>query len=181
MYILAYMLTCKKKWFTNLDDYDGFAYSLACSTYQRMSNLTRGKIKSVLNYMKSIMRYRKVTYLKETFVEVIDPDYDKNWNGDLYTEKTISRMESGNRSHLTSIINDLIEKLPQTILKSIPSYYNGNRLQMKNIYTSVLLSLLYEYTLPETNQKFLERKEQESATFNNVEYYHKSLTSELIL
>lgn len=129
--------------------------------------------------MKSIMGWRKTTYQKEVFSEVIDPDYNKNWNGDLYTEKTIARLESNNHERVSSIVNDLIERLPSTIGKSIPSYYSG--VNRKNIYTSVLLSLLYEYTLPYVNKEFLDRKESESTTFNNAEYYNKHLDGGILL
>ena len=78
MYILAYMLACKAKYFNNVDDYDGYAYYLAYSTFQRMSNQKLDRLRSVLNYMKKIMRFRKSTYQKETFTEVINPDYNKN-------------------------------------------------------------------------------------------------------
>lgn len=77
MYIIAYMLASKKKYFTNIDDYDGYAQYLAFSTYTRMTNADKNQIKSVLNYMKSIMRFRKIGYQKETFSEVIDSEYNK--------------------------------------------------------------------------------------------------------
>ena len=181
MYILAYMLACKKRWFTNIDDYDGYAYLLAYSTFQRMANPKVVKIKSVLNYMKSIMGWRKTTYQKEIFSEVINPDYYKDWNGDLYTEQNIARIESNNQDQVNIIVKDLISKLPETIFKSIPDHYLNNKLQRKNIYTSVLLSLLCEYTLPCVNKEFLEKKKQESLTFNSSEYYNKHLTNEVIL
>ena len=181
MYILAYMLSCKKKWFNNIDDYDGFAYLLAYSTFQRMSNSKYTEIRSVLNYMKSIMSWRKASYQKDTFTEVVNPDYNKEWNGDLFTEKNISRLERNNSEQVTSIVNDLIARLPNTILNSIPTQYQKNKLQCKNIYSSVLLSLLYEYTLPNINKEFLEKKKKESTTFNSTEYYNKHIVSEIIL
>lgn len=55
MYIIAYMLASKAKYFTNLDDYDEFAYYLALAAYKRMTDKDKVPIKSVLNYMKSIM------------------------------------------------------------------------------------------------------------------------------
>ena len=78
MYLLAYMLSCKAKYFKNIDDYDGFAYFLAYSTYSRYQDKNKKPIKSVLNYMKSIMYFRKLTYDRETFCEVIDPVYNTN-------------------------------------------------------------------------------------------------------
>lgn len=145
-----------------------------------MSNFD-SPIKSVLNYMKSIMGWRKIMYLSDNYKEVINPDFEKNWNEDLFKESTKSRLESSNSNQVRNIVNDLIEKLPVSVKKSIPDFYIGNKLQSKNIYTSVLLSLLYEFTLPNTNKEFLERKEKESITFNSVDYYNKHLSSDVIL
>ena len=62
MYVLAYMLASKARYFNNSEDYDGFATFLAYSTYQRMFDTDKARIKSVLNYMKSIMYFRKISY-----------------------------------------------------------------------------------------------------------------------
>ena len=181
MYIIAYMLASKKKYFTNIDDYDGYAQYLAFSTYTRMTNADKNQIKSVLNYMKSIMRFRKIGYQKETFSEVIDSEYNKAWNGDLYTEKNINRLENGNRVQLESLVEDLLTQIPKSVHKNIPKVYKSDKFVSKNIYTSVLLTLLYNFTLPKINEDFLKQKEAQSSTFNNVEYYHKHLDNETVL
>jgi len=78
MYLLAYMLASKAKYFNTITDYDGFAYFLAYSTYSRYKDQSKKPVKSVLNYMKSIMYFRKLTYDRETFCEVINPEYNTN-------------------------------------------------------------------------------------------------------
>ena len=42
-------------------------------------------------------------------------------------------------------------------------------------------TLLYNFTLPKINEDFLKQKEEQSSTFNNVEYYHKHLDNETVL
>jgi len=76
MYLLGYMLASKAKYFTNIDDYDGYACYLAYDTFSRMKNPSKVRIKSVLNYMKSVMYFRKMSYQNETFAEIIDPVYN---------------------------------------------------------------------------------------------------------
>ena len=89
MYLLAYMLSCKAKYFNSYEDYDAYSCFLAQSTYHRMADKKKVPVKSVLNYMKSIMYFRKVAYLRDSFSEVIDPEYNTNWNNDLFVELLI--------------------------------------------------------------------------------------------
>ena len=77
MYLLAYMLGCKAKYFHSINDYDGYAVYLAYATFTRMTDKEKPKIKSVLNYMKSIQYFRKLGYEKESYSEIIDPAFSK--------------------------------------------------------------------------------------------------------
>jgi len=76
MYLLATMLASKHKYFDNQKDYEEFAAILAYDTYKRMSNVKKGKIKSVLNYMKSIISFRRIGYNFQKRQKIIDPQYD---------------------------------------------------------------------------------------------------------
>ncbi len=181
MYIIAYMLASKAKYFTNIDDYDGYASYLAYSTYQRMSNPNKIPLRSVLNYMKKIMRFRKIAYLKTTFSEVIDSDYNKNWNGDLYTEKTKQSLESRGHDQLQNITLDLLNSIPKSVKNSIPKVYSNNKVLSHNLYLSALLTLLSSFVLPNKNEAYLESKQESSPTFNNANYYNKYLDDDLIL
>ena len=181
MYIIAYMLASKAKYFTNLDDYDEFAYYLALAAYKRMTDKDKVPIKSVLNYMKSIMYWRKVSFQKETFNTIIDPDYDKSWDSDLYKEKTIRRLENNNKEQLSSLVSDLLKQVPLSVKNNIPKTYRKDKVIFKNLYISVLYTLLYNFTLPKVNEDYLREKELKSSTFNNTDYYNKHLGKEIIL
>jgi len=62
IYLLASMLASKARYFYNADEYDDFAYYFACSVFKRMADDNKNKIKSVLNYMKSVIYFRKTDY-----------------------------------------------------------------------------------------------------------------------
>lgn len=74
MYLLAEMLAYKHHYYTNKVDYDEYAFILACDTFQRMIDTTKTPIKSVLNYMKSIMYFRKTAFDSQRYQEAIDID-----------------------------------------------------------------------------------------------------------
>ena len=79
------------------------------------------------------------------------------------------------------MVEDLLTQIPKSVHKNIPKVYKSDKFVSKNIYTSVLLTLLYNFTLPKINEDFLKQKEAQSSTFNNVEYYHKHLDNETVL
>lgn len=181
MYLLAYMLGSKAKYFRNIEDYDGFACYLAYSTFMRLTDNTKPPVKSVLNYMKSIMYFRKMGYEQEVYSEMIDPIYNKNWDSDTYREQGITILESSNREIIKQSVDDIFKCLPSIIKENIPKVYSSNKVLYSNLYISVLLSLTSKFTLPEQNRLYLENKLKEKVAFNEVNYYRKHLTDELIL
>lgn len=181
MYLLAYMLASKAKYFTNVDDYDGYACHLAYATYSRMKDPNKVKIKSVLNYMKSVMYFRKMSYQNESFAEIIDPVYNSTWNGDLYTEKSIAAIEAGRCEELQEGINDIIKSLPWFIKESIPNVYKNDKLTYHNLYLSSMLSVLSRFTLPKNYEEYLAKKRASSSSFDEVNYYRKHLDDNAII
>ena len=69
------MLATKGKLFTNTKDYEDFAFELALSTYQRMINKNKPQVKSVLNYMKSVIVFRKMSFSDKKSQEIVDSKY----------------------------------------------------------------------------------------------------------
>lgn len=182
MYLLAYMLASKAKYFNTITDYDGFAYFLAYSTYSRYKDQSKKPVKSVLNYMKSIMYFRKLTYDRETFCEVINPEYNTNWDENKYKNSRINSLESQNRTNLIQLsIQDIFSDIPKIIFKNIPKIYFSDNLIKNNIYKSTLLSLLSSYTLPQEFQIKLQKKLEEKSTFDEASFYKKHLTKDIIL
>ena len=182
MYLLAYMLASKAKYFKKIADYDGFAYFLAYSTYSRYMDKSKRPLKSVLNYMKSIMYFRKLTYDRENFCEIINPEYNTTWNEDRYKNEKMSSIEASNRTDfIQSNINDIFSEVPKIIYSNIPLTYHQDKTIEKNIYKSVLLSLLSSYTLPQEDQLKLQEKLSTKTSFDETSFYRKHLEKEIIL
>lgn len=75
MYHLVYMLACKKNFFVKWADYDQFALYVATRMYIRFLRQEKlgNRYKSVLNYLKSVIKHEKKSYQNETYKEVINP------------------------------------------------------------------------------------------------------------
>lgn len=150
---VGFMLAHKHKYFNKSYYYEEFALFLATKVMYRLffnpklnevdengqPKLT--KIKSVLNYMKSIIYCRKVefeqeNYSQQIFKQDIEYNFSYSYNNDLYQfarEIDISLYFK----YLSSTIKHIIYK---------NNFYKNDKLFMKNIYISCLLTVLNSFT-----------------------------------
>lgn len=169
MYHLAKMLSYKKKYFKSEIDYDGFAMYLAVDVWNRMC---KDHIKSVLNYMKSILYFRKIQYENETYSEMIDPTFDKNWDTGKYIEVNTSNYESKNKERSQFYVYECIKSIPTYIKQSIPSIYKKTGMWY-NIYISSLLSIISSLTLPPEKEEAKNKNLVEKPRFDEANFYRK--------
>ena len=182
MYLLASMLSSKHRYFDNQKDYDEFASLLAYDTFKRMSNVNKGKIKSVLNYMKSIISFRRIGYNFTKRQKIIDPVYDKDWDAVSYVENCKNSYEASFSDKLSEGVVDILSYTPQYIKESIPKIFKIDKVLYKNIYLSCMLSLIDRITLPNIRECKLNTKLNSSSMFDEVKYYNKYLEDgEIIL
>lgn len=181
MYLLAYMLASKKKYFNSKSDYEEFSSMMAYSTYQRMLNRNRVQIKSVLNYMKSVLYFRKCAFDVQKQQRIIDPKYD-DWDSVSYIERCKSSYEqsSGSDALFEGVIQTL-EEVPSLIKKNIPRVFKSDKIEYENIYISCLLSMINRITLPKVYDDKLQSKLESTPTFDEVKYYKKYLDNGVIL
>ena len=181
MYFIAYMLASKQKYFSNKSDYEEFASMMAYSTYQRMLNKNRSKVKSVLNYMKSILYFRKCAFDVQKQQRIVDPKYD-DWDSVAYVERCKSSYErsSGSDALFEGVVQTL-NNVPALIKKNIPRVFRSNKVEYENIYISCLLSMINKITLPSVYEDKLESKIDSSPSFDEVKYYKKYLDDSIIL
>lgn len=177
MYLLASMLSSKHKYFDNQKDYDEFSAMLAYDTFKRMSNVEKGKIKSVLNYMKSIISFRRIGYNFNKRQKIIDPVYDKEWDAVTYVENCKDSYESSFSDKLYEGVIETLAFTPQYIFENIPKVYKLDKVQCKNIYISCMLSMLDRITLPNNRDIKLNNKLKSNISFDEVKFYNKYLES----
>ena len=87
----------------------------------------------------------------------------------------MSSIEASNRTDfIQSNINDVFSEVPKIIYSNIPSIYHQDKTIKKNIYKSVLLSLLSSYTLPQEDQLKLQEKLSTKTSFDETSFNESS-------
>ena len=175
MYHLFYMLACKKRYFVQIEDYDNFAkygatrlYMRYCSPRQFIDdeNLEDGdkskkleKIRSCLNYIKLIIYGAKVTYQKENYREVINPEVEDSFDPIAYSHRMATIVQQdyymGMEEDIVTEISKIGHKL-DSIINETP--YKSDELTVKNLKISCLLTFLNSVTLNNTAARRLKRK-----------------------
>ena len=183
IWLIANMLACKAKYFgSRWLDYNDFSSYLANDVYFRLKDTKKKKIKSVLNYMKSILYFRKCAYCDETYSEVIDvkkSQYDK-FNEDLFKDRYKNSLESYNHVMLEMQIEDIMEDLPNIIKSNISSVYKSDKKLYENIYISSLFTMINRITLPNSKLEFLTSKYRIHSKFDDIQYYVKNRDNNII-
>ena len=175
LWLLAYMLACKHKYFSNVKDYEGFASYVANDAFTRMRCKDKSRVKSGLNYIKSVLYFRKVVFEKERHQEVINPEFDLNWDADKYYAQQKSILEKSNRDFTRVVVEDILECLPQLIKKNIPTVFRADVDLYANLYTSCLLSMSARLTPINKQVKRKETRFKSTRAFNEVVFYSNNL------
>lgn len=156
LYHIIYMLACRARYFKRFEDYDAFAIYMATKLYLRYINPEHtekhGKIKSVLNYCKSLLYVTKVDFQKETFCEIIGVNNKGENNGASETlrhniEATIQD-EYCNNKNINEVIIEEITALPKIIYGVVSETpYKKESELFHRIYMSTYISVLNSVTL----------------------------------
>lgn len=163
IYHIILMLARQNSYFNNSQYYDDFALQAATRVFLRYQNPKQfeqedgqaqlPKIKSVLNYIKSIIYPMKVDFQQDNFIQNqappdIDIQNDPTINFKNLLQESVDEL---NVCEFVLNLNDIV-KTSRAFLKNIP--YKHNSSEWYNIYTSCMLSLLNSVTL---NNKSLSR------------------------
>lgn len=190
LYLICYTFACKKKFFQKFEDYDGYALYAASQFYLRLKNqyikykedpANNKPIKSCLNYINNVLYPLKVNYQKQTFFEVIQPEVEKNFNVTTMSNKIREGIQSDYRYGIEEEMESSFKILP-LIIKRVcnETPYVKDKLMMKNIYMSCLLSFLNNITIPNIIlQKAVSKNKLDYAYLNKI--YTKEESNCIIL
>jgi hypothetical protein len=146
MYLLYYMLSCKKKYFQKFEDYDAYSQFAATTIYMRFIKKEKQgeRIKSVLNYCKSTLYSLKVMYQNDTFNEVWT-EGDNN-SGSMKSTMDAKVQADYNEDLKTALIEGF-KQLPKIVWKVIQETpYKNDSLMCNSLYLSCMLSLIEAFT-----------------------------------
>ena len=173
MYLIFYMLACKKNYFHKFEDYDYFARFATSTIYMRYIKKQREgyKYRSILNYAKSTLSPLKVMYQNNSFADIKNPSLNNTIESFELQQQLKNSIQSDYMVGLEDEINKVLETLPKIIKQTIDETpYSSDKLMYKNIYLSCILSLINSLTLNNITKKKYESK-LESNTLSNDFFY----------
>lgn len=137
LYHILNMFARKSSYFSRSNYYDDFALMSASRLYMRIRNEKLTKIKSILNYIKTVIYPYKVEFEKELYVNNTED------NDLLYTDNVSLSTTLVEDSDIFDKIEfrytlDSISTMIRRFLNKIP--HNNKNAEWLNIYTSVLLT-----------------------------------------
>lgn len=182
LWCLAYMLACKRRYFNDVKDYEGFASFMAYDVFARRQSVRANttKLKSSLNYMKSVLSFRKIKYEEQRHQEIMGTDYD-NFDSDRYIEMCRSTLEKANHHRTEELMYELLEKTPAIIKKNIPSMFKQDKAIYNNIYISCLLSMLNRIIFIRKKKVYFDDQIQNADIFNELKYYKNNIDKDIII
>ena len=162
MYLIYYMLACKKQYFRAFDDYDTFAQYAATTVYIRFLNKWRRgeRIKSLLNYAKASVYPLCINFKKQEFNEPIVSNEDPSllWTYRIKMREAIQ--EQYNEGLPESIVESFKEvpKMIKEILDETP--YVDDKIVYGRLYKSCLISLIKSFTLSKYSEESIEKRNE---------------------
>lgn len=159
LYKLFYALSYKKNFFKSAEDYDNYSMYGATQTFLRLINPKQflpeddpkklKKIKSVLNYIKKILYPAKVVYQETSFNQVTDLEGEA---AEATCEYCRGNLSSSQDPLLVVDVEQCLRHIPRTLKAFLlQSPYSDDKIMMKNIYMSCLLTLLRSITISNHN------------------------------
>jgi hypothetical protein len=166
MYLIYYMLACKKNYFPKYETYDDYAQFAATTVYMRFIKKQKNgeRIKSLLNYAKASAYPLKVMYQNWDFNEVFDGTHN-DLDPQLLTNNIKDSIQSSYLDGLSDDVVDVLDKIPSTINDVIMNTpYKNDKLMVHRLYMSCLLTILNGVTLNNADIARIRKKKPEEQT-----------------
>lgn len=143
IYSVCFMLACKMCTLQDGREYDDFAYFLAYDIFDKIERPRdiNAPIKSILNYAKSIIHWRRMRFQSQNFQEVFDSRYGKSWDGDNFKNSIIASLKSTKKILTADEMRDLFEDFPSIIKSHVPKQLRSNKVIFRRIYISAALTI----------------------------------------
>lgn len=176
LYHITRMLAYKRRFFEKAAYYDDFAIYCATKIFMRYKdkrqfddNEKLTKIKSVLNYAKSILYVTKVAFESENFAQnYIKKEEDLiDYN---FHDALINSVNCLQISDFRSCLDDIVNTIRNFVYK-LP---HDDEVYIQNIYISCLLSLLNSIVLSKKNkQKLIKLRQDGRLTQSYIDKLYK--------
>ena len=147
LYCLCEMITRKRGYFQTESDKDDFSCYLAQIVFDRYKNI-HNQPKSVLNYIKGIIKYKKIDYTREFWQENINLEVLTGRQNNHYISELDDKLVEPMASLLRTEFMVYLTTIDDTIKSIVNSYGIKDSVLKKNILISCFLSFINATTLP---------------------------------
>lgn len=187
LYHLIYALSIKKNYFKNYQDYDSFACYGATKVFTRLINKNQyrdkkplKKIKSVLNYIKSILYAYKTDYQSENYAEVLNPEYGVDT---IKLQEDINDSIENDYSHKLEDIQELLVNNFDIIKKIVDNTPYKKLPKIKHdLELSLLITFANNFILPKTKELTLKKRtDLAKSTLKKLKIYYEALPQKSII
>lgn len=151
IYHIVFMLAHVNKLFYRQEYYEDFAVWLASDLFMSFTKKRENKIKSSLNYIKSVIRFRKYKFEQEFYTQTIT-NADTDMFDDTYSlaNKMVDSIEKSSMIKFEDCLGDIINT-SKKFLSCIP--YKEDKAMWTNIYISCMLTLLSSIVLDKNSKE----------------------------
>lgn len=187
LYHLVYALSIKKNYFKNYQDYDSFACYGATKVFTRLINKNQyrdkkplKKIKSVLNYIKSILYAYKTDYQSENYAEVLNPEYGVDT---IKLQEDINDSIENDYSHKLEDIQELLVNNFEIIKKIVDNTPYKKLPEIKHdLELSLLITFANNFILPKNKELTLKKRtELAKSTLKKLKIYYEAVPQKSII
>lgn len=155
LYYLVNMLAYKGNFFNKAEYYDNFAIYCATNYFLRLKNKKQfeldengnpkmTKIKSILNFIKKTINFRRMTFQQEFYCQSISKDETDLDIGYTFANQLAETIDALSIVEFNECLGDIC-KTAKKFIKKIP--YKINSPEWDNIYLSCLLTFLNQIVL----------------------------------
>ena len=192
LYFIVDSIAKKQNLFPRFEDYDEFAWYSASTLYlnfrnklQKEGQIVRGKvvtpIKSCLNFINTVLRAYRVQFQQANYDAVINPF--KLEQPEKLQEEMRENVRQNYRISFENNLFEVIEALPnltyEMLMKTSP--YRNDKLMIKRIYLSLLLSFIDNITLPNKIRNRLDSKKNSGNINSKLATIYQQNNSNVIL
>lgn len=193
LYHLSVMLAYKSRYFSTSKHYDEFGLYLASSAYFRLKSNKQyvldeygvpklKKIKSILNYLKTILYPRKVAFEQENYAQtniVISGEDCETYPGYTFANRLSDTADLLSRVDFECTLQS-IDKSIRNYMKRIPYKYESS--DWYAIYMSVMLSFLNSIIMNASDKERMRSAKYKMNDHNRLlEMYEKQSDNYIIL
>ena len=150
LYHIAVMLARKSCYFMNDSQYDDFGIYVATRMFERLRSKTASPVKSILNYMKSMLHNLYIDFINDPLYFVKASPKEERFDYQGFNNVLIRSVDSVSISDFQFILYDITRSC-RKFLETIP--YKKDSVEWTNIYISVLLTFVNSFLLTKSDNK----------------------------